>query len=64
MPDNLVMPEEKDFADNKAYEQAQSEFEAKQTRWNALQGLLKKGFARSNHEPCKTRIIASKHLCI
>ena len=47
MPENPVMPAEEDFEDNSfMYERAQREFEAKQTKWNALQGVLGNGTAR------------------
>ena len=47
MPENPVMPSEGDFAGNKyGYEQAQREFEAKQTKWNALQDSLENGLVR------------------
>ena len=47
VPENPVMPSEENFADDRTrYEQAQKDFQTKQTKWNALQELIGNGLAR------------------
>jgi ParB family chromosome partitioning protein len=47
MPENPVMPLEEDFENNPAdYEQAQKEFQTKQTKWNTMLEMLENGAAR------------------
>ena len=47
MPEDPVMPLEKDFHGNRTdYEQANADFTAKHTKWNSLQQLFNNGTAR------------------